>query len=127
MQKNEIYRYIYDWLLAVFPQKPWRKAINNLKGNGKTTSINKLGDRIFSLGLCKWEDSTKINLNAYDQAIIADAMMYSNFFLGLYNKLPERDRANAQKRFEAAFTQPNDMRAIQFELFTLNYLQLNKY
>ncbi len=127
MSKEESYKYVYTKLVEVFPNKPWITAIAKLEANGRKVTVKKLADHIVAYGLCKWDIHENKKYNKYDLSAITEAISCSNNFLGLYHSLQGKEKIKIKARFKAAFTNPNDMRSITFELFISNYFKEKTY
>nr|AKN40491.1 hypothetical protein [Vibrio tasmaniensis] len=115
--------YIYEHMVRVFPDKPWVKAYSNIYGGGQTPSLPKVMDNFLVQGLYIFETKHESRRDQYEIGLIEQSMSLCNAFLGMYHSLVGIEQDNCLKRFQAAFHKPNDLRAIDFELFC--YLQLH--
>ncbi len=127
MKSKRNYQYIYTELTKVFQKKPWLKAYKDLTGGGQQVTLKKLADYIITYGLYLWESHEQRKLDEYEWSIVADAMFCCNLFLSIYHSFDNDEKNQFFSRFKAAFSQPNDMRAINFELFICFYLINKKY
>lgn len=116
------YNYIYENLEKVLPSKPWLKAYTNIVSGGKTPSLPKLASNMLVYGLYLFENKGTSLKDPYEQSVLAESMSACNAFLGIYQSLEKSNQGKYLKRFESSFFQPNDLRAINFELFMYFYL-----
>ncbi|MGK3371363.1 hypothetical protein [Citrobacter youngae] len=112
--KKEMYELNYQYLVNKFPKRPWLKAINKLGVNAK---INKLYDYYISYGLWLYDCKGLEQLDEYESYAVSEALFYSSKLIEFYESLDTTKKNAFYKRWEAAFSGPNDMRAITFELF----------
>ncbi|MGO2130902.1 MAG: hypothetical protein ACTH4U_19420 [Pseudoalteromonas prydzensis] len=120
MQKK--YQFIYENLVKALPGKPWVKAHSNLINGGKAPSLPKLMSNMLVYGLHLYETKTHFLKDNYEKGIVAESMSTCNAFLAVYHSLEIDNKSKLLKRFQSAFFQPNDMRAINYELFMCFYL-----
>lgn len=116
------YQYIHEHLVKTLPDKPWKKAYSNLISGGKPPSLPKLMSNQLVYGLHLYETKPLFLKDDYEKRLVAESMSTCNAFLTIYHSLAEDNRNKLLKRFKAAFFQPNDMRAIYYELFMCFYL-----
>ncbi|EKO3678061.1 hypothetical protein MRO13_16060 [Vibrio metschnikovii] len=123
MDKRNYYKFAYDHLLAIYPDKPWVKIISKMSGkNGKALAINKFGERMIAFGLFLWETKPFEKCDSYEKGAIAEALFYSGKFLEYLETLPDVTRNGLKSRFGSALKESDDMRALMFEVFSYFYL-----
>jgi|GEM_PF-2382350 hypothetical protein len=116
------YQHIYENLAKVLPNKPWIKAYSNLMNGGKVPSLPKLMSNMLVYGLHLYETKAHFLKDDYEKGIVAESMSACNAFLTIHHSLEKDNQSKLLKRFQSAFFQPNDMRAICYELFMCFYL-----
>ncbi|MCJ8301696.1 hypothetical protein [Shewanella sp.] len=116
------YQYIYQNLVKVLHNKPWVKAHSNLINGGKEASLPKLMSNMLVYGLHLYETKAHFLKDHYEKGVVAESMSTCNAFLAIYHSLKIDNQRKFLRRFQAAFFQPSDMRAIYFELFMCFYL-----
>jgi len=114
--KEDYYAYIYNRLIVIFPDAPWRRVIGNLNRNKKST-VKQFSDYLIPYGIELWESREGKEYDSYLTAVIADAMFYCGKILELFDFIEEKHLDRLKSRFFAAFRQPNDMRSLTFEVF----------
>ncbi|AIW14100.1 hypothetical protein VITU102760_25640 [Vibrio tubiashii] len=122
MSKQKNYKHIYENMLKVLPDKPWVKSYSNIISGGKSPSLPTLMNNSLVYGLHLYETRGDLLKDNYEHGIVAEAMSTCNAFLYIYSSLGKDNKNQILKRFQSAFFQPNDMRAINYELFMCFYL-----
>lgn len=125
--KEDYYNFIYTKLISTFPQKPWTTALNNIKKANKPT-VKQLVDYFIPYGIELWENKGNAEYDDYLNSTISDSFYYCGKILELFELIKPNHQERFKSRFNAAFRQPHDMRALIFEtfvFFTLAYYGYN--
>ncbi len=93
--------YVYSRLVNTFPDTPWKKSINTLKKNQKST-VKQFTDYLISYGIELWESKGEQEYDSYLTATIADSMFYCGKILELFDLAEEKYHARLKSRFSAA-------------------------
>ncbi|EBZ9515399.1 hypothetical protein EH138_14490 [Salmonella enterica subsp. enterica serovar Eastbourne] len=121
--KIAYYDELYTQLVAEFPDKPWITHISQLVEK-KANSINVLGDKSISYGLSLFDSNDRYTTDQYFKNIISESIFYGSNFLDILNGVKGLSNRNRLRtKFEAAFSRADAMRAIQFEIFSLIFIQ----
>lgn len=121
--KTCYYDGLYAQLVSEFPNKPWVVHISRLV-EIKADSINILGDKSIAYGLTLLESNERHTKDQYLKNIISESLFYCGNFLNILNGVKEpTNRKKLKSKFESAFLRADAMRGIQFEIFSLIFLQ----
>lgn len=122
MNREEMCHATYKRLLQYFPEKPWQEAISKL---GSNPPIHRLGENFISYGLYLCDAKKFDEYDDYDRNAVADAILYSGRLMDFYEELNDNKKNTFKARWEAAFYVANDMRALTFEMFVHDTLQIS--
>ncbi|EGQ8410692.1 hypothetical protein GTP43_10230 [Vibrio cholerae] len=117
INKTAILRGSYQKLVKIFPDKPWNLSISKLNKT-KSATIIELSEYYIAYGVALWGEGKYFNEpNEYDVMAMNEALFYCGKIMEYADSLEEVNKDKLLARFKAAFGQPNDMRALVFEVF----------
>lgn len=119
---------IYQRLVRVFPNKPWLRAVADTEalvqqfpGRG----IQEQLEQEVAFGLAFWERNGYLTPEGYQWRVLYHAMYFSRRLVDLIEAGEANGgRVGLRERFMGALKLPSDMRALQFELYIANQLEM---
>jgi len=128
ISKKKYFAQTYQRLTTALPSKPWRQAFAKINKNPKKpASVKTLSDHIMAYGLNLWETGYLQDMNEYELGAISEAMYYGDKFLELWESVEAEKRSALKSKYNAAFTQPSEMRSINFEVFMYHFMKSLDY
>lgn len=122
MNKTGYLRYVYQKLLAIFPEKPWNQAIASVN-KLSPAPVFKTAEHYISYGLFLWGEATYFrNKDTYEVLAMHEALYCCHRALKFCEQQDKTEQEKFIARFKGAFKNVEDMRALMFEVFMFDFL-----